>query len=139
MSARDEFAVPARRAHYYGGGWHGSSSDATIAVENPATGERLGEVAAGGTQDVERAVSAARNAFPGWRDTPVQERARLIRTASAILREHAEELAWLDAVDGGNPLQAMLFDVGISAAYMDYFAGLVTEMHGATIPVGPAC
>jgi betaine-aldehyde dehydrogenase len=140
VSARDQaaaFAMPARREHYYGGAWHRSLSDATIAVENPATGERLGEVAAAGTQDVERVVSAARDAFPLWRDTPVQERARLIRAASAILREHAEELAWLDAIDGGNPLQAMLFDVAISAAYMDYFAGLVTEMHGATIPVGP--
>jgi len=141
VSAREQamtaFAVPARCEHYYGGAWHRSSSEATIGVENPATGEPLGEVAAAGAQDVERVVSAAREAFPLWRDTPVQERARLIRTASAILREHVEELAWLDAVDGGNPLQAMLFDVGISAAYMDYFAGLVTEMHGATIPVGP--
>jgi betaine-aldehyde dehydrogenase len=135
--ATTEFAIPARREHYYGGAWQGSSSDATILVENPATAERLGEVAAAGAQDVERVVSAAREAYPGWRDTPVQERARLIRTASAILREHAEELAWLDAIDGGNPLQAMLFDVGISAAYMEYFAGLVTEMHGATIPVAP--
>src|SRR5206468_10894967 len=41
------------------------------------------------------------------------------------------------AMDTGNPFNAMLFDVEISAGYMDYFAGLVTEMKGATIPIGP--
>ncbi len=40
-------------------------------------------------------------------------------------------------MDTGNPFNAMLYDVEISAAYMDYFAGLVTEMKGATIPIGP--
>jgi betaine-aldehyde dehydrogenase len=52
-----------------------------------------------------------------------------------LLRRHAEELALIDAIDGGNPFNAMLYDVEISAAYMDYFAGLVTEVKGATIPV----
>ena len=41
----------------------------------------------------------------------------------------------LEAIDGGNPLQAMLYDVAISADYMDYFAGLVTEIKGSTIPI----
>ena len=59
---------------------------------------------------------------------PAQERASAIRRASAILRQNADELAWLEAVDTGNPFQAMRFDVEISANYMDYFAGLVTEM-----------
>jgi betaine-aldehyde dehydrogenase len=141
VPARDRataaFAVPARREHYYGGAWHASLSGATTDVENPATGEHVGIVGAAGADDVERVVAAARDAFAGWRDTPAQERARCLRSASAILREHAEELAWLDAVDGGNPLQAMLYDVDISAAYMDYFAGLVTEIQGVTIPISP--
>jgi betaine-aldehyde dehydrogenase len=54
-----------------------------------------------------------------------------------VLREHAEELAWLDAKDGGNPLVAMLFDAELCADTMDCFAGLVTEIKGSTIPVGP--
>src|SRR5690606_11419933 len=91
----------------------------------------------GGAADAERAVIAAASAFPAWRDTPAQERARCIRNASDILRRNAEELAWLDALDGGNPLQAMLYDVEISCGYMDYFAGLVTEIKGSTIPIAP--
>jgi betaine-aldehyde dehydrogenase len=141
MPARDPssaaFELPARRELYYGGGWHAPVSGGVIEVENPATGERLGTAGSGGPADVERAVTAAAAAFPAWRDTPAQQRAQCIRAAAAILREHREELAWLDAVDAGNPFQAMLYDVDITCAYMDYFAGLVTEVKGATIPIGP--
>ena len=87
-------------------------------------------------EDVDRAVAAARKAFLAWRETPAQERAKAIRKATAILLAHADELAWLEAVDTGNPFQAMRYDVEISADYMDYFAGLVTEIKGDTIPIG---
>ena len=105
-------------------------------VTSPATGESLGTAVDATAEDVDRAVVAARTAFLAWRDIPAQERAAAIRKALAILREHADELAWLEAVDTGNPLQAMRFDVEISADYMDYFAGLVTEIKGDTIPIG---
>ena len=98
--------------------------------------KRLGTAVDATADDVDRAVAAARAAFRPWRDTPAQERAKAIRKASAILRRNAEELAWLEALDTGNPFQAMLYDVEISADYMDYFAGLVTEIKGSTIPIG---
>jgi betaine-aldehyde dehydrogenase len=136
-SAKARFTLPARREHYYGGAWHPSLSGAVTAVSSPATGESLGTASDGGADDVARAVTAARAAFPAWRDTPAQKRAQCIRDAAAILRAHADELAWLDARDAGNPLQAMRYDVDISVAYMEHFAGLVTEIKGATIPVEP--
>jgi betaine-aldehyde dehydrogenase len=139
VSARDPvapaFALPERRGLYYGGAWHAPKSGAVIEVENPATGASLGTASNGGAADADLAVIAAWAAFPAWRDTPAQERARCIRAASTILREHRDELAWLDAVDTGNPLQAMRYDIDISAAYMDHFAGLVTEIKGSTIPI----
>lgn len=141
MNARDEtgaaFALPAHRAHFYGGAWHASRSGATLDVENPATGESLGGAASADAADVDRAVAAARTAFAGWRETPAQERARRLREAAAVLLEHRDELAWLDALDTGNPLSAMRYDVDISAGYMALFAGLVTEIKGDTIPVSP--
>ena len=129
--------LPRHRSLYYGGAWHASSAGGEIAVHCPATGEALGAAVDASADDVDRAVTAARRGFLCWRDTPARERARAIRKASAILRQHAEELAWLDAKDGGNPLTAMLYDVEISAESMDYFAGLVTEIKGSTIPIGP--
>ena len=131
------FELPAHRQHFYGGAWHPSRTGAMTEVENPATCESLGTASSGGTEDVDRAVAAAASAFAGWRDTPAQERAQCIRTAAAILRTNRDELAWLDALDTGNPLQAMRYDVDISAGYMDHFAGLVTEIKGATIPISP--
>ena len=128
--------LPQHRGLYYGGAWHASASGREIAVTCPATGEALGIAVDATVEDVDRAVTAARAAFFHWRDTPAQQRAKAIRNAAAILRQHAEELAYVDALDGGNPLSAMLYDVEISAEYMDYFAGLVTEIKGSTIPIG---
>jgi betaine-aldehyde dehydrogenase len=54
-----------------------------------------------------------------------------------VLRENAEELAMIDAADCGNPYTEMVSDANVAAAQMDFFAGLVTEMKGASIPMGP--
>ena len=129
--------LPLKRQHYYGGAWHASVSGGEMPVGSPATGESLGSVSVADAVDVDRAVRAAQEGFERWRDTPAQERAACIRRAIAVMRAHAEELAWIDAVDTGNPFNAMLYDVEISAGYMDYFAGLVTEMKGVTIPIAP--
>ena len=126
--------LPRHRDLYFGGAWH--SGARTLAVTSPSTGESLGTTVEATADDVNRAVVAACEAFLRWRDVPAQERASAIRRASAILRQNADELAWLEAVDTGNPFQAMRFDVEISANYMDYFAGLVTEIKGDTIPIG---
>jgi betaine-aldehyde dehydrogenase len=138
MNARDtssSFELPAQRAHFYGGAWHAPQSGAMLDVENPATGESLGQVPNGDAADVDRAVAAAAAAFPAWRDTPAQRRAQCLREAAAVLRQHRDELAWLDAQDTGNPLTAMRYDIDISVGYMELFAGLVTEIKGATIPI----
>ena len=129
--------LPQHRGLYYGGQWHRSSAARETPVVNPATGASLGTTIEATSEDVDRAVAAARSAFATWRDTPAQERAAALRKAIAILRASADELAWLEAVDTGNPLQAMRYDVEISAGYMEYFAGLVTEIKGDTIPIGP--
>ena len=129
--------LPRERGLFYGGAWHAPVAGRTIPVTSPATGEDLGAVADGDAADVDLAVRAAYAAFPGWRDTPARERAARIREAARILARHREELAYLDALDAGNPLRAMLYDADISVEYMEYFAGLVAEIKGATIPIGP--
>jgi betaine-aldehyde dehydrogenase len=129
--------LPKQRSLYYGGGWHASAAKREIPVIAPATGEPLGSVVDASAEDVDLAVKAARDAFYAWRDVPAQERAKMVRKAAAILLANADELAWLEALDTGNPFQAMRFDVEISVGYMEYFAGLVTEIKGDTIPIGP--
>ena len=129
--------LPANRRLYYGGTWHDTVAGHTMAVSSPSTGEDLGLVQTGDAADVDHAVAAAHEAYLLWREIPAQERATCVRKAAQILRDNADELARLDALDGGNPFQAMRYDVLMSADYMDYFAGLVVEMKGVTIPIRP--
>jgi len=82
-------------------------------------------------------VASAKAAFPAWRDTPPLERARLLKRIATVLRDHAEELALIDAADCGNPVAEMVKDATIAAAQVEFYAGLVTEMKGASIPMGP--
>jgi betaine-aldehyde dehydrogenase len=129
--------LPKRRGAYYGGDWHEPRGGRYSVTLSPGTGESLGEVAACCPEDVDAAVQAARVAFKPWRDTPPMERAKLLRRVASIIRDHDQELAMIDAADCGNPFSAMITDVEIAAAQHDYFAGLVTEMKGASIPMGP--
>jgi betaine-aldehyde dehydrogenase len=129
--------LPKRREHYYGGGWHASKSGRKVQTSSPANGEVLAEVAEGEAADAEAAIAAAKAAFKGWRNTPPLERARMLRQIAQIIRDNAEELAVLDAVDGGNPAKEMLGDAAYAANFHEFFAGLVTEMKGTSIPMGP--
>jgi len=129
--------LPDHRGCYYGGAWHEAKSGHSIETLNPGTGESLGLVADGAAADVDAAVAAAKTAFREWRRVPPLERAKLLRRIAQILRENAEELAMIDAADCGNPVREMVSDALVAAAQMEFFAGLVTEMKGASIPMGP--
>jgi betaine-aldehyde dehydrogenase len=129
--------LPAHRDLYYGGAWHRPLSGRHYELTSPGTGEPLGRAADAAAADVDAAVDSARKAFPAWRDVPPQERAKALRRFAAIVRENARELATLDAIDCGNPVRAMMGDADIAASQIDFFAGLVTEMKGASIPMGP--
>jgi aldehyde dehydrogenase (NAD+) len=88
------------------GAWVASASDETIPVVNPTTAEVIGSVPKGDPADVDRAAAAARGAFEGWADTPVETRASFLRAISASLTAHADELAALAALDVGTPVSS---------------------------------
>ncbi len=129
--------LPQHRDAFYGGKWHKAKSGRSADAINPGTGESLGPVADCGAADIDAAVGAAKAAFPAWRDTPPLERARLLKRIANVLRDHAEELAMIDAADCGNPYAEMVRDATIAAAQIEFYAGLVTEMKGSSIPMGP--
>ncbi|MFC5509422.1 aldehyde dehydrogenase family protein [Bosea massiliensis] len=129
--------APVGRGLYYGGEWRHPISGRYAATSNPGLDEPIAEVAEAGVSDVDAAVKAARQAFLSWRGVAPLERARLLKEVAAVVRANARELAALDAANCGNPVREMLGDATIAAAQLDYFAGLVTEMKGETIPMGP--
>ncbi|MES2260254.1 MAG: aldehyde dehydrogenase family protein [Pseudomonadota bacterium] len=128
--------LPAHAGLFYGGGWHQPKRGGHFESRNPGTGEVLGRVADGSPEDVDAAVLAARRGFATWRDVHPAERARIMRESAVVIRAHAAELAMLDAADCGNPVREMGRDALAAADSFDLFAGLVTEMKGASIPMG---
>lgn len=126
--------LPTQRGHYWAGAWQPARS--LRESINPSTSLRLDRFAWGTAEDVDAAVDAASRACADWAATPPLERARCLRQAAAIVRAHALELALLDAADCGNPVKAMQMDAEIAATQIEYFAGLVLENKGVTLPTG---
>src|SRR5437899_2602248 len=98
------FPLPTHRTLYYGGAWHAPEQHRYADTCNPATGEPLCQVADSSAVDAAAAVRAARQAFAEWRRVAPRERAILLRQIAEIVRRHAEELAFLDALNSGNPI-----------------------------------
>ena len=129
--------LPTQRGVYYGGKWHQPKGGKFTDQINPGTGETLGKAADAGADDIAAAVKAAKAAFKDWKRIPPLERAKMLKEIARVLRENAGELAMIDAADCGNPIAEMIMDATIAAAQIEFFAGLVTEMKGASIPQGP--
>ena len=129
--------LPKRCDIYSGGAWQTPISGRYSDTLNPANGAVLASVAEAGTEDADAVVARARKGFLEWRDVVPLERARILKEVAALLRRHGDELALIDAANCGNPYTEMRGDATIAAAQMDFFAGLVTEMKGDTIPMGP--
>ncbi len=129
--------LPAHRGIYRGGAWHDPASGASVDTINPSTGGSLGPVANASLADVDAAVADAKRGFAEWRAVAPLERARILRHVADLLRRNARELALIDAANCGNPVREMVSDANIAATQLDFFAGLVTEMKGASIPMGP--
>jgi betaine-aldehyde dehydrogenase len=103
----------------------------TEEVTNPATGEVIAEMQLSGAEDVDRAVAAAKRAFPGWAGTTPGERAAAIIRLADLLEEHAEELADLEAADAGKPRGAFLEDeMPFLCDNLRFFAGAGRVLEG---------
>ncbi len=136
MIGGEGITLPEQRGLYYGGLWHDAADGQLAETCSPSTAETLGRVAVAGAADVDRAVASALDGFQAWRRVKPLERARILREMAAIIRANGRELALIDAADCGNPVAEMMRDAEIGAASLEYFAGLVLEMKGSTIPMG---
>ncbi|MBP3982470.1 aldehyde dehydrogenase family protein [Acidovorax sp. JG5] len=135
MHTEHAYALPECRNLFYGGRFHVPQGGYGRTL-NPATQEDLGPVSNANAADVDAAVQAAHLAFQSWRHTKPAVRAAALREFGNRLRTHAEELGFLDAINCGNPVREMAADVHFAAMQVDYFAGLVHEAKGDTLPMG---
>jgi betaine-aldehyde dehydrogenase len=127
-------SLPKHRDLFYNGVWQAPKNDGYLETYNPGNGQVIEKVAQADEADVDAAVEAAHAAFLSWRTTPAAQRTQYLRKAAEVLRQHAKELALIDALNTGNPVAEMLGDANVAAANLDYFAGLVPMLKGETIP-----
>jgi aldehyde dehydrogenase (NAD+) len=113
---------------YIDGAWTPATSDERIQVENPTTGEVIGSVPAAGPADVDRAVAAARAAFPAWSARPARERADFLRKLHDGLAARQSELSRTISTEMGAPVRiADKIQTQLPISVIAGFADLVTD------------
>jgi betaine-aldehyde dehydrogenase len=120
-----------------GGEWVESADSESIEVENPAKKEPIARVPRGKAADIDRAVKAARAAFPAWKKTAARERGKLMLKIADKFEARAEEIARIIATETGNALRTQSRpEAKNSADLFRYFGGVTSELKGDTIPLG---
>jgi betaine-aldehyde dehydrogenase len=103
----------------------------TESVLNPATGEKLARAPISSAEDVDRAARAARRAFDGWSSTTPAQRAQALLAIADLVEEHGEEIARLEALNAGKPIEAVINDeIPVMADNLRFFAGAARCLEG---------
>jgi succinate-semialdehyde dehydrogenase/glutarate-semialdehyde dehydrogenase len=123
-----------RQSALVGGQWIAADSGRTHEVRDPATGALLGTVPNCGAAETRRAIEVAAKAFDVWRKTTAAERADALRRLAGLIEANKEALALLLTSEQGKPLAEARGEIGISAAYVLWFAEEARRVYGDTIP-----
>ena len=107
----------------------------TFTTEDPATAQAICEVGQAGEADIDAAVGAAREAFTGWAALAPNKRAGLISALAEAIKANFAELAELESLDNGKPLNYAQGDVGAAVNHLRYYSGWPTKIEGRVIPV----
>lgn len=126
-----------KASHFVDGAYLEDTSGPVIEVIFPATGEVIARLHEATSDVVGKALDSARRAQAIWAKTRPVERARILRRAVDLIRERAEDLAQLETLDTGKPIQeTRVADWPSGADAFEYFAGLAPTVTGETIPLG---
>lgn len=123
-----------KQANLINGEWVAADSGATIDVINPATGLKIGTVPKSGKAETQRAIEAAAEAFKTWRKTSVLERSKLMRKLHDAILDNQDALAELLTLEQGKPLAEAKGEVGMSAAYILWYAEEARRTYGDIVP-----
>jgi acyl-CoA reductase-like NAD-dependent aldehyde dehydrogenase len=122
-----------------GGDWVGATGGATVPTVDPATNRTIVEVAAAQPDDVDRAVQAARAAFPAWRDLEPDKRARILLRVAELIEQEQEHLAKVESHDVGKPIrEAALVDLPACWDPWRFFQGLIRAIDGRVLALPKA-
>lgn len=119
---------------FVGGAWVDSASTDRCEILNPADETAVDAVAAGSTEDADRAVAAARKAQPGWARLTPMERAGFLQRLAALVDEQNEALARLLTAEGGKLLAESRIDASFCALLLRYAAESARRLQGEILP-----
>jgi len=114
------------------GQWTGAAT--RFAVHDPATGQKLVDVANLGAAETRAAVEAANEAWPAWRARPAKDRAAILMKWFHLLHQHADDLARIMTAEQGKPLAEAKGEVVYGASFIEWFAEEARRIYGETIP-----
>jgi succinate-semialdehyde dehydrogenase/glutarate-semialdehyde dehydrogenase len=114
------------------GEWVAGSS--RFDVTDPATGEKLVDVALLGAAEADAAIAAANAAWPAWRSKTAKERGAVLMKWYALLVQHADDLARIMTAEQGKPLAEARGEVVYGASFVEWFAEEAKRIYGETIP-----
>src|SRR6266853_913072 len=122
---------------FINGEWVESNSTKTFPVYDPATEEVIAQAPDANSEDVGRAVAAARTAFDEgpWATSTAQDRGRVLFRLAEKIRQNAAQLAELEARNTGKPIVEAEFDINDVATCFEYYGGLATKILGYVNPV----
>lgn len=124
---------------FIGGQFVDAKGGQTFTTINPATEEKIADVAAAGPEDVDAAVKAARAQMePGsdWQKMKPRDRAKIMWRLADMLMARAAEIGRIETIDNGKPIfESQFVDVPAAAESLYYFAGWSGKVAGETIPV----
>jgi succinate-semialdehyde dehydrogenase / glutarate-semialdehyde dehydrogenase len=132
MALRDSRLL--RQHCYLGGNWIDADNGAVEAINNPASGHKLGTVPRLGTAETRRAIAAAERAFPGWCALTAKERSAILRRWFELCMANQEDLATIMTLEQGKPLAESRGEISYGAAFLEWFAEEGRRVYGDVIP-----
>jgi phenylacetaldehyde dehydrogenase len=125
--------------HFIGGRWTAAASGGALDVHDPATGQRIARIAAGGAAEIDAAVRAARAAFEGpWSRFTAAQRSAVLWRVAELVQQDFQRLCELEVLDSGLPMPLAQYVCGmVVPEFFRYYAGWPTKIEGATIPAAP--
>jgi succinate-semialdehyde dehydrogenase / glutarate-semialdehyde dehydrogenase len=123
-----------RQQCYINGKWIDADTSATFPVDDPANGQRIGNVPLMGATETAKAIDAAADAWPAWRAKTAKERSAIVRKWSELQLANADDLALILTSEQGKPLAEAKGEITIGAAYTEWFAEEAKRVYGDVIP-----
>jgi len=116
------------------GQWQEVSSDDRIGVDDPATGDIIGYVPNAGAEETKKAIAAAEQALPNWRQSLARERAACLTAWFELISKHRDDLARIMTAEQGKPLAEAKGEISYASSFVRWYAEEALRVYGETIP-----